>query len=204
VGAERVPSLVPAVAAEATPLQQQTLHGTLKQKVGGRLSSFIRQWQHITETRSVLDSIKGIHLEFTSLPLLMHPSQACDSSRGVCNHKATLIADEIETLLRKNAIERAPPTIGFYARLFLVDKKNGGLRSLFNLKPLNRFIMARSFKMATLRMVAHSLREKDFVVSLDLTDAYFHVNIDPSFRKFMRFKFRGKLFQFKAMPFGLC
>jgi hypothetical protein len=134
----------------------------------------------------------------------MHPSQACDSSQGVSNHKATLIADQIETLLRKNAIERAPPTIGFYARLFLVDKKNGGLRSVFNLKPLNRFIMARSFKMATLRMVAHSLREKDFVVSLDLTDAYFHVNIDPSFRKFMRFKFRGKLFQFKAMPFGLC
>lgn len=49
------------------------------------------------------------------------------------------------------------------------------------MKPLNRFIVACSFKMATLKMVCNSLRRSDVVVSLDLKDAYFHVRIAPEF-----------------------
>lgn len=58
--------------------------------------------------------------------------------------------------------------------------------------------------MATLKMVAASLRRHDFVVSLDLSDTYFHLNIDRSFRRFLHFKFEGTVYQFRAMPFGLC
>lgn len=57
--------------------------------------------------------------------------------------------------------------------------------------------------MATLKMVAHSLCHGDHVVSLDLSDAYFHVRIHPSFRRFLRFQFQGRFYQFCAMPFGL-
>lgn len=57
--------------------------------------------------------------------------------------------------------------------------------------------------MAMLRMVAAAIRRDDYVVSLDLSDAYFHVQIFPQFRGFMRFKFRGKIFKFRVMPFGL-
>lgn len=66
-----------------------------------------------------------------------------------------------------------------------------------------RFIVGLGFRMATLKMVAGALRKGDHVVSLDLSDAYFHLSVSPSFRHFLRFKFKGKLFQFKAMPFGL-
>lgn len=57
--------------------------------------------------------------------------------------------------------------------------------------------------MATLKMVAGALRLGNFVVFLDLSDAYFHVRVAPSDRQFLRFKFKGRLFQFRAMPFGL-
>lgn len=57
--------------------------------------------------------------------------------------------------------------------------------------------------MATLRMVAAAIRKDDYVISLDLSDAYFHVRVDARFRRFLRFKFRGRLFQFRAMPFNL-
>lgn len=57
--------------------------------------------------------------------------------------------------------------------------------------------------MATLKMVASSIRRNDFAVSLDLSDAYFHVNVAPSHMRFLYFMFEGKIFQFKAMPFGL-
>lgn len=71
------------------------------------------------------------------------------------------------------------------------------------MKPLNAFIVGRSFQMDTLKIVAGALRKGDYMVSLDLSDAYFHLNANPRVRRFLRFKFTGKLFPFKALPFGL-
>lgn len=111
---------------------------------------------------------------------------------------------EVADLLRKRAIERAPAQLGFYALIFLVPKKSGKMRPVFNMKPLNRYISARGFQMATIKMIAGSISKGDFVVSLDLSDAYFHLRIDPRFRRFLHFKFKGVFYQFRAMPFDLC
>jgi len=40
--------------------------------------------------------------------------------------------------------------------------------------------------------------------SIDLKDAYFVIPIFEEHRKFLRFKFKGKIFQFSCLPFGLC
>lgn len=106
-------------------------------------------------------------------------------------------------MLEKKAIEKGPPSLGFYARVFLVPRKNDKQCPIFSMKPLNAFIVGWSFCMATLKMVAGALRKGDFMVSLHLSDAYFHLRIHPHFHGFLRFKFQGKLFQFWATPFGL-
>lgn len=138
-----------------------------------------------------------------SSPPLMHHMQACDSASGVSKVKRELLTQETDAMLKKKAIKKAPPSLGFYARVFLVPKKKGKQCPDFNMKSLNAFIVSHGFRMATLKMVAGTLRKGDFVVSLDLSDAYFHLRIHPRFRRFLCFKFRGKLFQFRAMPFGL-
>lgn len=71
------------------------------------------------------------------------------------------------------------------------------------MKPLNRFIVACSFKMAILKMVAYSLWPGDFMVSLDLSHTYFHVLIHHAHWHFLQFHFGHCIFQFKEMPFGL-
>ena len=38
---------------------------------------------------------------------------------------------------------------------------------------------------------------------IDLQDAYFHVLIDPDSRKYLRFAFENKVYQFGVLPFGL-
>lgn len=43
-----------------------------------------------------------------------------------------------------------------------------------------------------------------FMATLDLKDAYFLVPVDPRDRKFLRFSFKGRLYQFTCLPFGLC
>ena len=40
-------------------------------------------------------------------------------------------------------------------------------------------------------------------VQIDLQDAYFHVPIHPSSRKYLRFAFENKVYQFWVLPFGL-
>ena len=43
----------------------------------------------------------------------------------------------------------------------------------------------------------------DWAFSLDLTDAYLHISIHRWSRKHLRFTLRGRVYQFKALPFGL-
>jgi len=40
-------------------------------------------------------------------------------------------------------------------------------------------------------------------VSVDLEDAYFHVAVLPEHRKYLRFGYRGNVFEFQVLPFGL-
>ena len=53
------------------------------------------------------------------------------------------------------------------------------------------------------RFGAVSVREGDFLASLDLKDAYFQIPIHGSSRKLLRFMSEGTVYQFKALCFGL-
>ena len=57
--------------------------------------------------------------------------------------------------------------------------------------------------METQRKVKDAIQLNDWAFSLDLTDAYLHVPIHPRSRKYLRFTLGGRVYQFKALPFGL-
>ncbi|KAI2647549.1 Transposon Ty3-G Gag-Pol polyprotein [Labeo rohita] len=63
--------------------------------------------------------------------------------------------------------------------------------------------MKLKFRMLTLKQVVSQIRSEDWFVTIDLKDAYFHVSILPQHRKFLRFAFRGKAYQYRVLPFGL-
>ena len=44
---------------------------------------------------------------------------------------------------------------------------------------------------------------REWVTSIDFKDAYFHIPIQEQSRKYSRFHVQGKIYQFKALPFGL-
>ena len=107
-------------------------------------------------------------------------------------------------MLAKGALEIArDPGPGFYSRLFLVEKATGGWRPVIDLSHLNDFVQLTPFKMETVASVLLSVREGDFLASLDLKDAYFQIPIHGSSRKLLRFMSEGTVYQFKALCFGL-
>ena len=68
----------------------------------------------------------------------------------------------------------------FTSRLF---KKDGSLRPIVNLKPLNRFMAKHHFKMEGICRVKELLREGDWMCSVDLKDAYLSVPVAKHHRK---------------------
>ena len=47
------------------------------------------------------------------------------------------------------------------------------------------------------------LRKGDYMMKLDLKDAYYAVPIHPESRKYLRFQFKGTIYEFCCLPFGL-
>ena len=110
--------------------------------------------------------------------------------------------EQISIMLQKNAITQVPPdSPGFYSNVFLVRKSTGGWRPFIDLKNLNAYIHAPHFGMFTTGCVLSSVG--DYVFKIDLQDAYFHVPIHPSSRKYLRFAFENRVYQFQVLPFGL-
>ena len=120
--------------------------------------------------------------------------------------KALALDQELSALLAKGAIEEVDPRRhpgGFYSTYFLVTKKTGGFRPILDLRGLNKFLKVISFHMLTTKDVLQSIAPGEWFTSIDLKDAYFHVPISPQHRRFLRFAYRGRHWQFRVLPFGL-
>ena len=107
-------------------------------------------------------------------------------------------------MLDKGALEIvSDPGLGFYSRLFLVEKATGGWRPVIDLSPLNKFVVQTPFRMETVASVLGSIKENDFLASIDLKDAYFQIPVHQDSRKYLRVALKGTVYQFKVLCFGL-
>ena len=171
------------------------------QPVGGCLNRHLQHWQ-LLDLPSAIESVlrHGYILPFASVPPRTNPR--IFPSQGRMVH---IIQQQVSIMLDKGAIEVVDPPYepGFYSRLFVVPKASGGWRPVINLKSLNRFISAPPFKMETVQSIIPALEGSSWAVTIDLSDAYFHVPMHPMARVFLRFVSCGRVYQFKALPFGL-
>ena len=117
--------------------------------------------------------------------------------------KGVALTQELQTLLRKGAVEPAPQSPGFYSRLFLVQKASGSWRPIIDLSTLNDYVTSSQFHMETPQSVLRSIRLGDWMVSLDLQDAYLQVPVHHDSRRYLRFVVGGRSFQFRVLCFGL-
>ena len=88
--------------------------------------------------------------------------------------------------------ERASPT-GFLLPLFSHSKARELVpRPILDLRVLNRHLRKYTFRMLTHKVLCRSIRPGDWFVTIDLSDAYFHIAIHPAHRKFLRFAFQNR------------
>jgi len=91
----------------------------------------------------------------------------------------------------------------FISPIFLVPKADGSKRFILNLKKLNCYVDHEHFKIEDMRVVKRLVEFGSNFASIDIQDAYWHVPIHSSHRKYLRFNFQDQLYEFMCLPFGL-
>ena len=118
---------------------------------------------------------------------------------------AAVLEQEISSLITKQAIEEVSHLhcLGFYGRIFVVPKASGGWRPVLDLLTLNLYLRRIHFCMETTLSILDAIQQGDWAASLDMTEAFFHILMHPKDRKWLRFVWERRSFQFRALPFGL-
>ncbi|KAL0147865.1 hypothetical protein M9458_056824 [Cirrhinus mrigala] len=185
-------ALDPATMTELRSATDLALRATkaTAQAIGRSMASLVVLERHLWLTLTeIKDADKVPFLDAPISPTgLFGPSVEGFAERFSAAQKTSqamqhfLPTSEVLILLEKGAIEVVHPAqseSGFYSRYFLVPKKDGGLRPILDLRHLNRALMKRPFKMLTLKQILSHVRPGDWFLSLDLKDAYFHIQIAP-------------------------
>ena len=100
----------------------------------------------ITLEQWILDKVQGYKLELTENPIQAN----CPRVGVASTYEQSLIEEEIQSMLQKGGITElilAEAMKGIFSNLFLLLKKDGGMRPVFILKHLNEFVPSHDFKM---------------------------------------------------------
>ena len=169
--------------------------------VGGRLKHFVSEWYKITSDPRILDIVKGMHIDLNNIPRQRNPPFPLKLSPAEIEAADT----QIKTLLEKRAIIPASKheTGQFISTVFLRPKKDGGYCLILNLKKFNKHVHYDHFKMETLQHILTLITKDCFMAIFDLQDAYLVVTIASVHVKFLKFEWKGRVYMYIVMPFGL-
>lgn len=169
--------------------------------VAGRISHALQFWQTLTEDFSILQTVKGLKLDFIDGE---KPFQQKIPFQKIVNQAETsAIETEISRLIQKGVLIPSQEEKGQYVNtIFTRPKKDGSHRMILNLKPLNQFVEYKKFKMDTIRTVLQLMHKNCYMASIDIADAYYTVPIHANYQKFLKFRWGGNLYQYTALPNG--
>ena len=171
-----------------------------KQGFAGRLKLFKRNWENICIDRWVLHAIQGYQIEWLNRP---HHRHSLHCPRFSQEERVSGERNKTNAREAGNFSGRTPlGDAGFPIKHFS-SAEDGGHRPIINLKKLNEFIPHSHFKMEGIHMLKDLLRRGDFLAKIDLKDTYFAVPISTQDRKYLRFRWGKKTFQFNCLPYGL-
>lgn len=166
----------------------------------GRLRYFVNHWREITSDAVILRWIEGYKINFESYPIQPCPPRESSWS----SKERSLISQMVKELIEKGAIRECQKVEGqFISTIFLVPKPDGSHRFILNLKKLDEFVKFEHFKLEDHKTAKGLINSRCFMAKIDLRDAYYIIPMAETDKKFLRFLFNDKLFEFNCLLFGL-
>ena len=182
------------------PNPQISLSNCNPQPAGGNLSRYLSNWKNITHDSFVLNVVsEGYKIQILNSDIHLSPIISTPSKE-----KKVAILAEINSLLDRGFVSKIPHCSDhIISRVFIVPKKNGKNRMIIDLSRLNNFIKKVSFKMEDKTVIQSLIKENDFLVSIDLTDAFLSISLHESSKKFVVFEIDGQRYCYNRLVFGL-
>ena len=167
--------------------------------IAGGILGKVEAWKNITSDQEIIGIVKnGVKISFQDQ---IPQNKPFEYKRSVKEHK--ILTDEIQKMLEMKIISQCHDnTEGYFSNMFTKLKADGSKRAILNLKYLNPHCEARKFKMTTLKEVINMIKPNSYLASIDIEKAYFSVPINDKYKKFLRFSWLGKIYQFECMPNG--
>ena len=168
--------------------------------VGGQIARYVSAWKQISSDPWLLRTVQGVEIPFVEIPI----QEKEPYPYRLAEDEMRAVDEEIEKFREKDIVEEVQPELGqVLSNLFVRPKKDGGFRVILDLTWVNLHVEYKHFKMTSLQTALNMMRRDCWMGSIDLKDAYYSVPVVEHHRKFLRFKWNGRLFQFKVMPNGL-
>jgi hypothetical protein len=114
----------------------------------------------------------------------------------------------IEQYLNLGVLKRVSPQLSLHRLPWFVLTKidsSGQLkhRLICNARQINKFLRPQPFRMDHWAQIFPFLKHNWWGAKIDLKDAYFHLGVNESFRRYLHLDVGGKIYEFQAAPFGL-
>uniref|UniRef100_A0A0N5BKD0 Reverse transcriptase domain-containing protein n=1 Tax=Strongyloides papillosus TaxID=174720 RepID=A0A0N5BKD0_STREA len=109
----------------------------------------------------------------------------------------------VDELLQLGFIRLAENEPSYVAPIFLVDKKTGDKRVVFNAKKINENIVVPHFKYNDIREVKRALIKNWFGITIDLSNAYMSISLKEEMKKYTQFRVNNILYEYNRLPFGI-
>jgi hypothetical protein len=138
---------------------------------------------------------QGARLQFKHPPKPFAPR-----SIPVAPHLQGWLHEELDRATAAGAFEAATCT-DFVAPAFIVTQ-GAKKRLVMDFSSINRQCIKMSCRYEGLKDLRHLLRKNDWMFSLDLTDAFWHIPVAEAHRKYLTFSVGGRTLQCAALPFG--
>ena len=73
---------------------------------------------------------------------------------------------------------------------------------MVNLRPLNKCVAKKRFKMENSAVLRDLIKPKDWMTSIDLKDTFLSVPMAADYRKLLCFMCGSRLYEFQCLPSG--
>ncbi|XP_062538828.1 uncharacterized protein K02A2.6-like [Armigeres subalbatus] len=117
-----------------------------------------------------------------------------------------LVEQRLQHLLSSNIIEKVTEDMNtsFCSSMLVVPKGRNDIRLVIDLRGPNRYINRTPFSMPTLEKILVNLNGSKWFSTIDLTNAFFHIELHENSRHLTNFCTEFGMFRYVRLPFGLC
>uniref|UniRef100_A0AAG5D2X2 Reverse transcriptase domain-containing protein n=1 Tax=Anopheles atroparvus TaxID=41427 RepID=A0AAG5D2X2_ANOAO len=167
----------------------------------------------INQTRLLPGEILALRTDFPKFKVahvMLAYNKDLPPSRNVFTSIPPAFREETERrisdLLSAGIIERVTEHMekSFCSSLLVVPKGKTDIRLVVDLRGPNRSIIRAPFSMPTLEEILAKLNGASCFSTIDLTSAFFHVELHEDCRHLTNFFAGNGTYRFKRLPFGLC